>query len=232
MSQPNTLVRVILWDIDGTLVDTGSAGERALLAAMQALYQIETSLHDVDYRGRTDRQIARNLLAKHALPVTDENEAVFVNTYLRFLEEELPQRKGSLYPGVQTALDHIDQSEHLHNALLTGNMQRGAQLKLGHYGIWNYFKFGAFANDSRHRPELSAVAFQRTSQHLGFPIDPAQIWVVGDTPHDIDCGKAINARTLAVATGAFSVEELATHQPDVTMANLADVTAFLAHVTH
>lgn len=221
------MIRVILWDIDGTLVHTGHAGEIALVNAMAFLFGIETSLHDVDYKGRTDRQIARNLLAKHGLPINDNTERTFVEAYLAELALQLPQRQGHIYPGVREALLALDAREDTHNALLTGNMQRGAQLKLERYNLWHYFSFGAFADHSRHRPDLGAHALQLARNRFGPDFAPNQLIVVGDTPHDVDCGRSVGARTIAVATGSFTVNDLCATGADAVFPNLSELQPFL-----
>ncbi len=221
------MTRVILWDIDGTLVHTGHAGEIALVNAMAFLFGIETSLHDVDYKGRTDRQIARNLLAKHQLPVNDDTERSFVNAYLTELALQLPQRQGHIYPGITTALNAIEAQNGIHNALLTGNMERGAQLKLQHYNLWHHFTFGAFADHSRHRPDLGAHALHLARQRFGPNLAPNQLIVIGDTPHDVDCGRSIGARTIAVATGGFTIGDLRQTGADAIFPDLSDLQPFL-----
>jgi phosphoglycolate phosphatase-like HAD superfamily hydrolase len=110
--------------------------------------------------------------------------------------------------------------------LLTGNLRRGAELKLSHYGVWDYFLFGAFADDSALREELGWYAMERAAREARRKINPDAVFIIGDTPHDIACGKVIGAQTIAVATGAFSVEELAAHQPTAVFGNLGDVERF------
>lgn len=221
------MIRIILWDIDGTLVHTGRAGEIALLNTFACLFGFETSLHDVDYKGRTDRQIARNLLAKHGFPVNDSTEANFVQTYLAELALQLPQRQGYIYPGVEPALHAIAARPDACNALLTGNMAQGARLKLERYNLWHHFRFGAFADHSRHREDLAAHALQLARERFGSDLTPGQLVVVGDTPHDVACGRSIGAKTIAVATGSFSPDQLQVAGPDHIFANLAQTQAFL-----
>jgi phosphoglycolate phosphatase-like HAD superfamily hydrolase len=113
---------------------------------------------------------------------------------------------------------------------LTGNIKRGAEVKLDHYGWWDKFAFGGFADDSEHRDEIAAAAWRRGGEHLGKPIRGEETLVIGDTPLDIRCGRAIGARVLAVATGGATMEELAAHKPDFLVTDLgeADVAATLA----
>ncbi len=219
--------KLLLWDIDGTVVLTGKAGEYAMDAAL-AQFGVKGSIHDVDYPGRTDRLIGRMLLEHHGIPATEEAVHDFVEAYLQALAEELPQRQGEVLPGILEILEQCRQRPDCINALLTGNMSRGAELKLGHYDVWNYFEFGAFADDSNQRNELGPIALERAAARLGVPIDPQHVFIIGDTEHDIACGKVIGACTVAVATGAFSVEQLAKHEPDYLFRDLSDTAAFLA----
>ncbi|MEM6884308.1 MAG: HAD family hydrolase [Verrucomicrobiota bacterium] len=218
--------KLLLWDIDGTVVLTGKAGEYAMDKAL-AQFGVQGSIHDVDYPGRTDRLICRMLLEHHGLPVTEESVHDFVEAYLQGLAKELPKRKGEVLPGILKILEHCRQRPDCINALLTGNMNRGAELKLGHYDVWHFFEFGAFADDANERNALGPIALERAAQRLGVPVDPQHVFIIGDTEHDIACGKVIGACTVAVATGAFSVEDLAKHQPDHLFADLSDTAAFL-----
>ena len=111
-------------------------------------------------------------------------------------------------------------------ALLTGNVQRGARTKLSHHGLWGFFPFGAFADDSEHRNDLGPHALRRAREHTGVDFPPDRVWIIGDTPHDIACGRVIGAKTLAVATGSHPVEALAAHQPTAVLADLSDPAAF------
>lgn len=218
--------KLLLWDIDGTVVHTGKAGEYAMDAAL-AQVGAQGSIHDVDYPGRTDRLIARMLMEHHQIPVTDESVHDFVEAYLSALAQELPKRQGEVLPGVLEILEACRQRPDCINALLTGNMERGAELKLGHYDVWNYFEFGAFADDADERNRLGPIALKRAAERLGVSMDPQHVFIIGDTEHDIACGKAIGACTVAVATGAFSTEELAKHHPDHLFEDFSDTDAFL-----
>jgi phosphoglycolate phosphatase-like HAD superfamily hydrolase len=111
--------------------------------------------------------------------------------------------------------------------LLTGNMRRGAQVKLSHHGLWEFFGFGAFADDSEHRNELGPHAVRRALECHGIDFAPGRVWVIGDTPHDIACGKIIGARTLAVATGGATLDQLRAHKPTAALETLADTEAVL-----
>ncbi|MDR1145396.1 MAG: haloacid dehalogenase-like hydrolase [Verrucomicrobiales bacterium] len=205
--------KLLLWDIDGTIITTGQAGEVAMDNASLRAFGRKADLAKVDFRGRTDVLIARELLAQLALPPTPENLHEFLEAYLAILQEQLPLNKGAVLPGVAQILAQAADRDDCVNALLTGNLARGAKLKLSHYAAWHYFEFGAFADDSHLRNELGPVALQRALTVTGYDFKPEHVFVIGDTPHDIACGKIIGANTIAVATGGYSKEELLACQP-------------------
>jgi phosphoglycolate phosphatase len=219
---------LILWDIDQTLVNMDRAGERALLQLIKETYQ-----HDfkeqlpVDLRGRTDTSIMRDLMTHIRVEHTPAAAEKFKNEYLAMLPVTLPKGHARVLPGVQAALDAVAAHPDLHQALLTGNLREGARLKLSHVGIWSYFEFGAFADDSSDRNKLGPFALARAKKKLGIDFPPKRVWIIGDTPHDIACGKAIGAKTIAVATGAFSIEQLSALNPTHTFKDLSDTQALL-----
>ncbi len=219
---------LLLWDIDGTLVYMDRAGERALLMMVHDVYGRD--LHDqlpVDLRGRTDTSIARDMLEWLGVPPTPEEQARFRAAYLALLPKTLPMVKPYLHVGIREALDAVHAHPEIHQALLTGNLKEGARLKLTHLGIWDYFEFGAFADDSHIRNELGPFALARAKETLGIDFPPERVYIIGDTPHDVACGKAIGAKTIAVATGAFTVEQLTALEPTHVFANLAETEALL-----
>ena len=219
---------LILWDIDGTLVNMDRAGERALLLAIKELYARDLGANlPVDLRGRTDTSIAGDLLAFLNVAATPEERKKFQRGYLDRLPVTLPAGKARVLLGIHDALEAIHAHPEIHQALLTGNLEAGAKLKLEFLDLWKYFEFGAFADDSHLRDELGPFALARAREKLGITFPPERVWIIGDTPHDIACGKAIGAKTIAVATGAFSVEELSALNPTHTFADLADTQALL-----
>jgi phosphoglycolate phosphatase-like HAD superfamily hydrolase len=214
---------LLLWDIDGTLVYMDRAGERALLIAIRELYGRDLGEHlPVDLRGRTDTSICRDLLAFLEVPVTPGEEARFRAAYLDLLPTTLPMVKPHIKPGIPEALEAVHAHPEIHQALLTGNLREGARLKLSYLGLWHYFEFGAFADDSHIRDELGPFALARAKEKLGIAFPPERVFIIGDTPHDVACGKAIGAKTIAVATGSFSVAELAALNPTHTFKDLSD----------
>jgi len=216
---------LLLWDIDGTLLSSAGAGLRALTVALSREFGINGSLDGIDWAGRTDRFIVRQILEKYSLPANDEMFNHYLDGYVKALPDELLRAGSSVLPGIQTLLDRVAADPSIAQGLLTGNIRRGAETKLGFHGLWDYFAFGAFANDSEFRNDLGPHALRRATEATGFTFAPNQVWVIGDTPHDIACGKAIGARTLALATGHHTLAELEAHRPSATLSNLSDVDA-------
>ena len=219
--------KLLLFDIDGTLLTSGGAGERALRRGFQARFGIDDDLQKIEIAGRTDSGIGRRMLAAHGLPETPENLASLFDGYLHFLAQELPASPGHLLPGILALLEVLKKRPDIVLALLTGNLARGAQIKLTHYGVWDYFEFGAYADDHYDRNELGHFARQRAQEKHGVEFPPEHIFVLGDTPHDIVCARAIGARAVAIATGKFSMAELGVFAPDYLFADLGDVPAVL-----
>jgi phosphoglycolate phosphatase-like HAD superfamily hydrolase len=219
---------LLLWDIDGTLVNMDRAGERALLLAIKELYQRDLGVNlPIDLRGRTDTSIVRDLLAFLEIPGNPEEEKRMQRAYLTHMPKTLPAGQARVLAGIREALTAVAAHPELHQALLTGNLREGAKLKLSFLGLWDYFEFGAFADDSYDRDDLGPFALARAEAKLGLKFPPERVYVIGDTPHDVACGKAIGAQTIAVATGAFSVEELKAMNPTHVFKDLSDTRALL-----
>jgi phosphoglycolate phosphatase len=229
-NQTNMTKRLLLFDIDGTLIDSKGAGIRSLKSVLRQKFGVTDDLTGIEIAGRTDTGIVHQILRKQNIPVTEENTAGFLEMYLEFLVGELPQRQGQLLPGVAELLPRLAARPKNVLALLTGNLRRGAQLKLAHYGIWDFFEFGAFADDHHDRNHLGPFAQERARAAHRVDFAAANIDVIGDTPHDIACGKAIGARTIAVTTGSFSREQLSQHQPDFIFRDFSDVENVLAEL--
>ena len=215
--------RLLLFDIDGTLISSAGADVESLKLVLAERFGIEDDLHDIEIAGMTDSGIVISILKKHRIPETHENVSAFLDSYVHFLSQELPRRQGTLLPGVLELLERLKTRPNLVLALLTGNVSRGAQLKLEHYGVWHFFEFGAFADDHHDRNKLGGFARTRAREKHGREFSPEETDVIGDTPRDIACGKAFGARTIAIATGTWSREDLAKHQPNFLFDDLSNV---------
>lgn len=203
---------LVLFDIDGTLLTTGKAGEKALRIAFRKLFGNDEHFSKVEIAGRTDSGIARELFAYHGIEPSTENVTHFLSSYIEELAQQLPASTGRLLPGITDLLAVLSNHPQVAMGLLTGNLAKGAELKLTHYGVWHYFEFGAFADDHHIRNELGPFACKRATALHGVEFE--RVFVLGDTPHDVECGRAIGAKTVAVATGNYSPEALAACAPD------------------
>jgi phosphoglycolate phosphatase len=219
---------LILFDIDGTLLTSGGAGEHALKVGFEQEFGIADDLSKIEISGRTDSGIARQMLQFHGLEVNDHNLDKFYGGYLRNLARELPLRTGRLLPGIETLLSELAGRPHVALGLLTGNLREGARLKLEHYRVAGFFPFGAFADDHHDRNQLGPFALERARELYAAEFQPRRVTVIGDTPHDVSCARAIGARALAVATGGFRSADLQRCEPDALLENLGDLKDTLA----
>jgi phosphoglycolate phosphatase len=218
--------KLVLFDIDGTLLTSGGAGERSLALALKDRFGIiDEELEGIEIAGRTDSGIARQIFAKHGIDDSVENLSAYYDSYLARLEQELPRSHGRLLPGILEMLEILRCKADVALALLTGNLSRGAEIKLSHYGVWEFFEFGAFADDHSDRNRLGPFAQARAFEKHGVRFAPESTFVIGDTPHDIDCGRAFGAKTVAIATGRHSRAELEAHAPDYVFDDLSDASS-------
>lgn len=220
--------KLILWDIDGTLIVSHGAGVRAMERALTKRFGVQGSLSGIEWAGRTDTWITREIFKRTGLPDTPENHHAYLETYLELLPRELQEGpQGRVLPGIFELLDLFHRRADVAQGLLTGNLRRGAEFKLTHYKVWHYFEFGAFADDSWRRNDLGPHAVRRARERHAVEFAPEHTFIIGDTPYDIECGKVIGARTIAVATGNYSVDELRAHAPTAAFRDFADTAAFL-----
>jgi phosphoglycolate phosphatase len=216
---------VLFWDIDGTLLTTGKGGVPAWEQAVREITGRNFELASIRIPGLTDYQIAVRTFEQLGVDADMETLHRMVARYESLLPEYLPQRKGHVMPNVREILEASAPMPHVRSYLLTGNTRGGAKAKLTHYGLFQYFADGAFAQDAGARSSIAARALELARQ--AGPVADESIFVIGDTPHDIDCANAIGAKTIAVATGGYSYDELQAHRPWRVMAELPPVTEFL-----
>lgn len=232
IGQPS--VNLLLFDIDGTLLDTGGAGLRALRSAWIEEFSLQDRVADfppLNLAGSTDAGIVRSLCAHFRIDHGPAMERSFYDRYHGHLKSELStngQRDGRLLPGVTGLLRRLREEEESHSlGLLTGNIAPGAWTKVETFGLGGIFEFGAFGDDHHDRDELGPVAVERARRHTGREFAIGRIFIIGDTPKDIRCARACGARAIAVATGAYSTDQLAAHGPDHLFEDFTDADAFI-----
>lgn len=218
---------VCLFDIDGTLVHSGGAGLRALRAAMTAVFGNDAEATQVVTTGRTDRAIVGELFEQHGVEASERNWRVYSAAYLEHLREALPVCDGRVLPGIRELLAILADRTDVAVGLLTGNSPQGARHKLEHFGLDDYFAFGGFGDDHANRDDVAKQAMAATQKHLNVTVSPEQVFVIGDTPSDVRCARAVGARAIAVASGWHTAEELRDSQPDLLMHDFADPTPLL-----
>ena len=217
--------RLVLFDIDGTLIHTARAGVRSMNAAFRDLHGTDDPLARVNFAGRTDRAIVSDAFLNMGVPFTEDAHDAIREAYLGRLAGELskPVEGATLLPGVEQAIAAFEDRGGFGMGLLTGNYERGAEIKLGYFGLWKRFTFGAFGDRHTDRRELVPIAIEAALRHLGARVPSSRVIVIGDTPFDVDCAKAHGAASVAVATGPFSRDQLAEHKPDVLLNTLEDL---------
>jgi phosphoglycolate phosphatase len=235
MSPPTgILTRLVLFDIDGTLVLTGGAGARAMTLAFRDLLGVDNGFDGISMPGRTDQIILKEALTRggHA----DDASLLwafhdrYIDHLLREIEQPAPGKFKGVMPGVRELLDALAARDDVMLALLTGNFSAAARIKLDAFGLWGYFRSGAFGEDAHDRNDLVPVAVNR-ARACGLPEIPAShVVVIGDTPLDVACAKAANARAIAVATGGIDEETLRASGADAVFRDLSDTDAALAAI--
>jgi phosphoglycolate phosphatase-like HAD superfamily hydrolase len=222
-------MKLVLFDIDGTILWSDGAGRRAIHAALVEVFGT-TGPEGHRFDGKTDPQIVRELLGLAGLG-SEVIEAGMTRLFARYVERlraELaaPDHHPHVFPGVHALLDALEAREDVTLGLLTGNLAEGARAKLASVGIDpDRFAVGAYGSDHADRPELPAVAQRRFRERTGRDVPGADVVVIGDTPADLTCGRGIGARAIGVATGRYSVEELRAHEAHAVFADLSETDA-------
>ena len=220
------MIRLVLFDIDGTLVHTGHAGTRAFAKTFATEFDLHHGSEKMKFAGRTDVSLVREFFKIHGLDESPAHFRQFFARYVFWLDHILAHTTGQACPGI---FEFIRDLQALPDppmlGLLTGNIQLGAEIKLRHFGLWDKFMMGGFADDHEDRNHIAVAALERGRRVLAGNLQPPEIVVIGDTPFDVRCGKFIGAKTLAVATGGASLEELKPHAADWTVADLTCISA-------
>ena len=222
---------LILFDIDGTLLLSGRAGLRAMTRAFDQTFGITNAFAGESFGGRTDSYLVSKALQAAGIPDTPHEHDRFRVNYIPLLAEEI-ERPGTghkgLMPGARELLETLTDHNQLHFALLTGNYREAAEIKLQHFELWDFFEWGAFSDDAADRNALVPIALQR-AEIYDIPADAIQrAIVIGDTPHDVECARVGGARSIAVATGGYTVAQLRDAGADDVLQDLSDTEAVIA----
>ena len=216
---------VVLFDIDGTLITTKGAGQAAMRRVAHQATGTTPTDRRLQFAGRTDRSIINDHFEAYGIENTPDNFSTFCQTFIQRLPQQLEESEGRVLPGIQEMLQRLTDEPHIHLALLTGNMRKAARIKLDHFGITSPFLhegeiIGGFGDTHPDRDDVARDALGEVRSRMGLEVDPANVWVIGDTPHDVRCARAIGASVMAVATGSYSREELHATDPDLVVDNM------------
>ena len=221
-------MQLILFDIDGTLVDSGGAGVRALQKAFEEVLLIENAFCNISMAGKTDLQIIKEGLSRHGLQSDNGLVPRITGSYIRHLSTEINSGDKRLKPGIVEVLEAlVERNNRYQLGLLTGNLEQGARIKLGVFGLNGYFPSGAFGSDHEDRNKLLPIAVERFRIISGRDVDFSDCVIIGDTPRDVMCAKPYNALCVAVATGPYSAGSLVKAGADVVIEDLSDTDHFL-----
>lgn len=228
MEPKSSVRRLALWDVDGTMISAGPAARVAFDLAVAQVIGRSPGDHDVHMSGKTDPQIAMEILTTMSLSEREARDNL--PEVLRSLELELERaidvirRDGLVHPGVEALLSRLAAWPDVVQTVLTGNLAANARLKLGAFGLdrWVDLDIAATGDDHHDRTQLVPVALRNAEARFGHPFDPADAWVIGDTPRDLECARAGGARCLLVATGRFDLDALSALGADAILPNLAD----------
>jgi phosphoglycolate phosphatase len=220
------MIRLVLFDIDGTLIHSSGAGEKAFARVFAGLFGIHDGTEKLKFAGRTDTAIVREFFIHNAIPPSPANFEQFFEAYVFMLEQKLRELPGGVHRGVWPWLHDLRGiPEPPAIGLLTGNIRLGAEIKLRRFGLWEQFETGAFADDSSERNEIAAIAKARGERILRRTLRGDEVLVIGDTPLDIACARCIGAKVLAVGTGMYRVQDLRPLDPDWVVDDLDQLSA-------
>jgi len=215
--------RLVLFDIDGTLIDPDGAGRKSISRVFQEMFSIRDAFKDIRMSGKTDIQIIKEGLSLHGLDKSDETLERILREYVRTLKSVITRVNGKLLPGVMDLLNTLKSKDGFWLGLLTGNIREGARIKLGAFNLNSYFPFGAFGDDNEDRNKLLPILLDRFKQMTGRSVDFKDCLVIGDTPSDVRCSKPHGAVSVAVATGSYSYESLLETDADYVLEDLTGV---------
>ena len=229
-------MRIILFDIDGTLISTRGAGQQAMRHVARETTGSAPDDRRLRFAGRTDRSIISDHFETYGIDDNADNFEAFRETFISRLPEKLAACDGMVLPGIHEALQRLSDHSNVRLGLLTGNLREAARLKLDHFGLSECFLhngelIGGFGDHHHHRDDVARDALLELRERLDVDIEPSSIWVIGDTPHDVRCARAIGAYVLAVATGEFALSELEETEPDLLAENMLSANGWWERLT-
>jgi phosphoglycolate phosphatase len=214
-------MRLVLFDIDGTLIDSGGAGVRSLDLAFKKVFSITNAFEGISMAGKTDTRIIQEGLMKNGLSMNGNFDAI-IEAYLSHLGQEMLNNKKHTKPGIYEILEQLTPMEDIGLGLLTGNLEEGARIKLEPFDLNKYFPSGAFGSDDEDRNRLLPFAVNRFEEMFDQKIDIEKSIVIGDTPRDVECAHIYGAVCIGVATGPYSIDELTEAKADYVVKDLSD----------
>ena len=218
-------MRLVLFDIDGTLIDSGGAGVRSLDLALNELFSIENGFHGISMAGKTDTQIIKEGIMKHGL--SNGTIDAVIKAYLHYLRREINNDRKHVKPGIYEVLEELKPLQDLGLGLLTGNIEQGARIKLEPFRLNEYFPAGAFGSDDEDRNNLLPIAVKRFEKLFQQKIETDSCIIVGDTPRDVECAHIYGAMCIGVATGPYSYNDLLEAGADYVVDDLSDQKSLL-----
>jgi phosphoglycolate phosphatase len=221
-------MKFILFDIDGTLLDSGGAGTRSLNLAFEEIFAVKDAFRSISMAGKTDMQILKEGVALHHIDCSNGYMPEFFRSYTRHLRENIGSNSGHIKPGIREALSELQTQIGYVLGLLTGNIEDGARIKLDCFGLNSFFNVGAFGSDDEDRDKLLPVAVDKLFKQYSMQVSFRDCVVIGDTPRDVSCARPYGAFSIAVATGPYSAGALIEAGADVVFNDLADTAAFMS----
>lgn len=216
-------MKLILFDIDGTLISAGGAGTRSLNKAFEEVLGIKDAFKNFEMAGKTDVQIIKEGLILKGIEPSTHLINDLIGSYLKNLSIEINNNSKHLKPGVKEFIEFIHYELKYPMGLLTGNLEKGARIKLEPFGLNYFFPIGAFGSDHEDRNQLLPIAVRRFFERFNNSLDFHQCVVIGDTPRDVACAKPYGAKVIAVATGPYSIEQLRTTDADIVVETLSEI---------
>ncbi len=215
---------LVLFDIDGTLLDTHGAGRDAFIRALQVVFGWEDDLHYIHFSGSTDLDVFNRIMERRGVPVTPDDTYRFFQQLPRELRQTILPIRPTVFPGIRELLDLLAGDPRVRVGLVTGNVESCARIKLRHADIDGHFELGAFGHEHAGRTDIARLAIERARAHLAPGTEFSTIYLIGDTPSDIQAARQVGAVSIAVATGVHRLEHLLEQGADHAFADLADLT--------